>query len=38
MKTTKRNEEFTSAIIKMTIVAALFLAGFFLNYLESITV
>ena len=38
MQTTDKNAELTGVIIKMTIVAALFLAGFFLNYLESVSI
>lgn len=37
MQTANNKEELTDAIVKMIIVATLFLAGFFLNFLESIT-
>lgn len=36
MKTQTSKSELTNAVLKMIIVAALFLAGFMLNYLESI--
>lgn len=36
MKTQTSKSELTNAVLKMIIVAALFLVGFMLNYLESI--
>lgn len=38
MSTANSKEEFSAVVVKMIVVAALFLAGFFLNYLESITI